>query len=153
MLQGMKRRLADAEARCQAEHDAGEAPCPKCRRKLRFASGVVVALEVVGSLLMWAPIPIAWMWVGARVYEATGSLGADLGVVFVGFSVTTILAMRALHRLDRTWIKLRRYAGYDQAEGALTQVVVASATFGLVAFLIWYYVLEDAYILPFMPTQ
>ena len=152
-VRGIRRRIVDAEARCQAQHGSSESPCPSCRRKLRFASGIVVVLEMIGSLLMWAPIPLAWMWIGGHVYRATGSLGADLAVIFVGFSATTILAMRALTRLDTTWIKLRRYAGYKQVDGALTQVVVASATLGLVAFFVWYYILEDAFILPFMPSQ
>jgi hypothetical protein len=113
----------------------------------------VVAAEAIGSLMMWAPIPIAWMWVGARVYEATGSLVADGAVVLLGFLATISLAMAALTRLDRVWVDLRRQAGHDQAEGALTRVVVISATLGILMFLLWYYVLSHAFILPFMPSQ
>jgi hypothetical protein len=113
----------------------------------------VVAVEMLGSLLMWAPIPIAWMWVGARVYDATGSLAADGGVVLLGFLATAILAMSALTRLDRVWVALRRRAGHDQAGGALTRVVVVSATFGLLLFLVWYFVVEQAFVIPFMPSR
>jgi hypothetical protein len=113
----------------------------------------VLAVEAVGSLLLWAPIPLGWMWVGARVYEATGSLAADGGVVLLGFAATTIFALRTLLRLDMLWIGLRRRAGHDQAQGALTQVVVVSATFGILGFLVWFYLLSHAFILPFMPSQ
>jgi hypothetical protein len=113
----------------------------------------VLTLEAIGSLMMWAPIPLAWMWVGGRVYAATGSLAADAGVAFLGFMATTCFAMAALNRLDRTWVALRRRAGHDQREGALTQVVVVSATLGILAFLLWYYIFGHAYVLPFMPSQ
>ena len=71
----------------------------------------------------------------------------------LGLMVTTLLAMAALTRIDALWVALRRRAGHDQAEGALTQIVVVSATFGLLAFTVWYYLLSKAYIIPFMPSQ
>jgi hypothetical protein len=110
-------------------------------------------LEVIGSLLMWAPVPVAWMWVGARVYDATGSLLADLTVVLVGFLITVSLGMSALNRIDAVWVALRRQAGHEQAEGALTKVVVVSATVGLLAFWVWFHLIEEAFVIPFMPTQ
>src|SRR4051812_32317064 len=42
-------------------------------RRTDAACAAVLALEIVGSLMIWAPIPVAWIWVGARVYDATGS--------------------------------------------------------------------------------
>ena len=123
------------------------------QRTARLASVAVVAVEVLGSLMMWAPIPAAWMWVGARVYDATGSFVADGAVVLGGFLGTMVLAMSALNRLDRVWVTLRRRAGHRQVEGALTRVVVVSATFGLLGFLLWYYLFSDAFILPFMPSS
>jgi uncharacterized membrane protein (DUF485 family) len=122
-------------------------------RSASLACASLVGVEMLGSMLMWAPIPIAWMWIGARVYEATGSFALDLLVVLVGFLATTILTMRALARLDGYWVELRRRAGYDQRAGALTRVVVMSATLGLVGFMVWYYLLSHAFILPFMPSQ
>src|SRR3954449_4729475 len=97
------------------------------------ASAALLTLEAVGAVLMWAPIPLAWLWIGGRVYSATGSLGADLAVAFSGFIATTLLAVGALNRVDRLWVALRRRAGYDQETGALTQVAVISGTLGLIA--------------------
>jgi hypothetical protein len=102
---------------------------------------------------MWAPIPIAWFWVGSRVYNATGSILADGMVALAGFLATAVIAMALLLRVDQAWIVLRRRSGYDQREGALTQVVIAAATVGILAFLLWYYVLERAFVIPFMPTH
>jgi hypothetical protein len=116
------------------------------------ASVAVLAVEVMGSLLMWAPIPVAWVWVGARVYDATGSFAAGGAVWFLGFLASLWLAAAVLSRIDKVWISLRRRAGHDQAEGALTQVVVVSATLAIVLFLLWFYVIGQAFVIPFMPS-
>jgi hypothetical protein len=122
-------------------------------RRAKGLCAVVLAAEALGTLLLWAPLPFAWIWVGGRVYAVTGSLFLDGAVALTGFAASALLAMRGLARLDRTWIALRRRAGYAQSDGALTQVVVVSATLGLAGFLVWYYVLSHAFILPFMPSQ
>ena len=122
------------------------------RHATGLAAAAVLALEVLGSLLMWAPIPVAWVWVGARAYEATGSFAAGACAWFAGFLATLWLLIRALTRIDALWVALRRRAGHDQAEGALTYVVVVSATLALVAFLLWFYVIGQAYLIPFMPS-
>lgn len=114
---------------------------------------LVLALEALGSLAMWAAIPLAWLWIGGRIYALTKSLGADVAVAFLGFTLTLLLAVSMLRRLDESWIALRRRAGYEQKEGALTQVVTISATLALLLFLLWYYLLAKAYIIPFMPSH
>ena len=113
----------------------------------------MLAIEVLGSLAMWAPIPLAWIWVAARVFDATASLVAAGSVALLGLAVTEGVAVKALARLDVAWVALRRRAGHHQPQGALTRVVVASATLGLVGFLVWYYVLSKAFIIPFMPSR
>ena len=123
------------------------------RRGGKAACGAVLAAEAFGTLLLWAPLPFAWIWIGGRIYALTGSLFADGAVALLGFSLSAWMAMRGLARLDQAWISLRRQAGYAQPEGALTQVVVVSATLGIGAFLLWYYLFSKAFILPFMPSQ
>ena len=116
------------------------------------AAAAVLALEVLGSLMMWAPIPIAWVWVGARVYEATNSFMAGASVWFLGFLASLWVAAAGLARLDRTWVRLRQRAGHPRSEGALTQVIVVSATVALAAFFLWFYVIGKAFVIPFMPS-
>jgi hypothetical protein len=122
-------------------------------RAANTVCALVLAVEAVGTLLLWAPIPLAWLWIGGRVFAVTGSLAADLGAAFFGFVATTILAMMALNRIDKFWIRLRRRAGHEQTQGALPQVAVVSVTLGLVVFVVWYYALSNAFIIPFMPSQ
>ena len=102
---------------------------------------------------MWAALPFAWIWVGKRVGAATLSLTAAVGVTFLGFVATVVVAAWALQRIDNAWIEMRRRAGHEQSEGALSQVVVVSTTLGLLVFFVWYYVLSKAFIIPFMPSQ
>ena len=106
---------------------------------------LLLALEALGSLVMWAGIPLAWLWIG--------SLGLDLGIAFLGFVLTLFLVLSGLRRVDQGWIALRRRAGYEQKEGALSQVVTVSATLALVIFMAWYYLFSHAYVIPFMPSN
>ena len=123
------------------------------RRRAQVASFLVLLVEVLGTLLMWVPIRLAWFWIGARVYDATHSMMADGVVVLAGFIASVLFVMKLLTRLDGVWIALRRRAGHDQRNGALNHVVVASATFGVVGFWVWFHIIENAYIIPFMPTD
>jgi|SRR3712207_9564531 len=117
-----------------------------------IAAGALLVLEAIGTIAMWAPIPVAWFWVGGRVFVWTGSLLLSGGVTFVGILATVVVAMSALTRLDAVWVALRRRAGHEQREGALTQVVVASATVAVAAFWVWFHIIEKAFVIPFMPT-
>jgi hypothetical protein len=123
----------------------------RARRRATAASAVVLVVEAVGTFLMWAPIPAVWFWVGARVFEATGSFTVDGLVVLAGLIGSIVLLLRGLTRIDGVWITLRREAGHDQRDGALNQVVVASATLSLTAFWVWFHIMEKAFIIPFMP--
>ena len=123
------------------------------RGATNVACALILVLEAVGSLAMWAAIPLAWLWIGGRVYALTGSLAADAAVAFFGFVGTLLVMLSVLRRLDRGWIALRRQAGYEQEDGALSQVVTVSVTFALVVFFAWYYFFSDAYVLPFMPSS
>ena len=117
------------------------------------ACALILGLEWAGALAMWAAVPLAWLWVGGRIYSLTGSLGADVAVAFAGFVSTLFVVLALLRRLDAAWIALRRRAGYEQAEGALPQVVTISATLALGLFIGWYYLFSHAYVIPFMPSN
>jgi hypothetical protein len=115
-------------------------------------AAAVLTLEVLGALMMWGPIPVAWVWVGARAYDATGSFMAGAAVWFLGFAVTLWIVAGALARLDRIWIRLRQRSGDARAQGVMTQVIVVTATFALAAFFVWFYVIGKAFVIPFMPS-
>ena len=70
-----------------------------------------------------------------------------------GFVASVTVVLSLLNRIDQRWVRLRRRAGHDQREGALNQVVIASATFGILAFWVWFHIIEKAFVIPFMPTD
>jgi hypothetical protein len=113
----------------------------------------VLSAEILGSLAMWSVIPLACIWVAARVNEATDSVLAAGAVALLGMAATESLAAKGLTRLDMVWVALRRRAGHDRTRGVLTQVVVVTATLGLLAFYLWYYVFTTAFVIPFMPSR
>jgi hypothetical protein len=119
----------------------------------RVAAAALIVLELVGCVLMWSAIPLGWMWVGAQVYLATYSIFADLAVALTGFLATTILTMGLLNRADALWVRLRREAGHDQREGALTRIVIISAGIGFACFYVWFHFIEQAFIIEFMPIN
>jgi hypothetical protein len=124
----------------------------KANRTTQAASVAVVVVEAIGAVLLWGPIPLAWLWIGGRIYSLTGSLAADGFIGFAGFVVSVLAVVWGLRRVDSVWISLRRRAGHDQAEGALQEVVAISGAFGIVGFMLWYYLFSHAYVLPFMPS-
>jgi hypothetical protein len=124
----------------------------KANRTAQAASVAVVVVEAIGAVLLWGPIPLAWLWIGGRIYSLTGSLAADGFIGFAGFVVSVLAVVWGLRRVDSVWISLRRRAGHDQAEGALQEVVAISGAFGIVGFMLWYYLFSHAYVLPFMPS-
>ena len=117
-----------------------------------IASVAVLTLETIGSFAMWAPLPLGWLWIGARVFDATNSVAAAGGVALMGLLLTAFVAMSILSRMDQVWIALRRRAGHDQRQGVLGRVVVVSAALALAGFVAWY-VISQAYVMPFMPTR
>jgi hypothetical protein len=112
----------------------------------------IFLIEVLGAFIMWLPNPAAWLWVGARTYDATQRISLGGLAALIGILVSTTLLMMLLTRLDMRWVILRRRAGREQKEGALTQVVVVSATLALAAFYAWQ-VMNQAFIMPFMPMN
>ena len=41
-------------------------------------AGLVVAIMIIGSLVLWVGTPLLWLWIGSQIQGATASLGAAL---------------------------------------------------------------------------
>ena len=67
-----------------------------------------------------------------------------LGIVvaFFGILASLFVTLALATRLDRLWRMVRRAAGHDQREGALPRIFGATAVIALVAFGIWFLLLE-----------
>ena len=106
-------------------------------------------LMCVGSLGLWVGAPVLWLWIGGRVQGATGSVGAAIGAVLVGFVATVLLAVPVLLWLSRRHAEARAARGLDDlGRAALDGVMVVSATVAAVLFAIWFFFFAGAEPIP-----
>ncbi len=99
----------------------------------------MLALMFAGAMALWIGVPIAWLWIGSRVQEATGSVGAALGVMFVGAVVTIGAIVLLLGRLNEGYAHLREARGRESfGQVPLEGVLVLSAFIALVLFVVWF---------------
>ena len=86
-----------------------------------------------------------WLWIGGRVQGGTGSLGAAIGVILVGFVATVFVAVPVLGWLAGRHAEARVARGLDDLGRApLEGVMVVSATIAAVVFAIWFFFFAGA---------
>ncbi len=114
---------------------------------LRTGTGavLVVLIMFVGSLVLWVGTPLLWLWVGSQIQGSTSSLGAALGVMFVGVVITIAALSSLLVALSNVYRHNCIARGLDDpGHFVLEGVLVVSAGFTLVAFVIWFFLFAGA---------
>jgi hypothetical protein len=108
------------------------------------ASGVILVLLMLGGgLLLWIGVPMGWLWVGGRVEGATGSIGLALLAMLVGVGASIALIVPALAWLNLKHGDLREARGLEShGRVALEGVMTVSAVIAVIAFVVWFFVLE-----------
>jgi hypothetical protein len=113
------------------------------RRRLdAMLAAAILALETLVCLTLWGPLPAGWLWIGSQVDYQTGNVVAGILTAFVGMLITMLMTLAIAMRLDRAWKLVRRASGYEQKRGALDRIFVVAATIAVVAFVIWFIVIE-----------
>jgi hypothetical protein len=101
---------------------------------------LVVLIMFIGSLVLWIGTPLLWLWVGSQIQGATSSLGAALGAMFVGVIATIAVLASLLAKLSNVYRANCRARGLDDpGHFVLEGVLVVSAGFTLVAFVVWFF--------------
>lgn len=103
---------------------------------------VLLALEVLISLLFWGPVPVGSLWLASRVQFWTGSVGLGILVGFLALIAVLLVGLVALKRVDHLWVLVRRAAGVDQRQGAMARVFAATAAVCAAAFTFWFVVVN-----------
>jgi hypothetical protein len=103
---------------------------------------VVLAAEVLLCLSLWGPQPLAWLWIGSQADYASGSHMLGIAVAFFGILASLFVTLALGARLDRFWRLVRRAAGHEQRDGMLARIFGATALVALVAFAVWFLVIE-----------
>ena len=103
-------------------------------------AGLVVLIMFIGSLVLWIGTPLLWLWVGSQIQGATSSLGADLGAMFIGVIATIAVIASILAKLSNVYRANCRSRGLDDpGHFVLESVLVVSAGFTIVAFILWFF--------------
>ena len=105
-----------------------------------FAFAIAVVMVLVAASF-WGPIPMAWLWIGAQVQVATGSVSWGLVVAFLGMLLMLMAGLALLKRLDHFWLLVRRAAGHDQRTGIIGPVFAIAAIIGTTAFVFWFLII------------
>ena len=114
---------------------------------LRTGAGaiLVVLIMFIGSLVLWIGMPLAWLWIGSQIQGATASLGAALGVMFIGVVITIALLATLLSKLSNVYRANCQARGHgDPGHVVLEGVLVVSAGFTLAAFIVWFFLFAGA---------
>jgi hypothetical protein len=112
------------------------------RELLRTGAGalLVILIMFIGSLVLWVGTPLLWLWVGSQIQGATQSLGAALGVMFIGVIATIATLASILGKLSNVYRANRLARGQaDPGHFVLEGVLVVSAGFTIAGFVIWFF--------------
>src|SRR5829696_1092620 len=123
-----------------------QAPPDTSRRQLRRDAAlahVLLAVELILCLSLFGPQPLGWLWIGSQVEYLTGSGTAGIATVVLGCLASLMFTMAVAKHVDHAWKLVRRAAGYGQKRGALELIFVACVCVLLVAFAIWFFLLES----------
>jgi hypothetical protein len=106
-----------------------------------LANAVLLAMVLV-NLLFWGPLPALSLWIASMVQFQVGSVMLGITVGFVALLALLFGGLVLLKRMDRTWILVRRAAGFDQRSGVIGPVFATTAAIGATAFTFWLLVIE-----------
>jgi hypothetical protein len=106
-----------------------------------FLALVLLLIETLLCVSLWGPQPLGWLWVGSQVDYWTGSVSAGISVAFIGMIATLFITLALAKRVDHAWRLVRRAAGYEQREGALTKIFVLSIIIAVSAFTFWFLII------------
>jgi hypothetical protein len=117
-------------------------------------SAVMLAMMFAGALGLWIGVPLAWLYIGSKVQESTGSVGAALGLMLFG-SIATILAfVPLLGRLNEAYEHLRESRGLENyGQAPLEAVLVVSAVIALILLVVWFFLFTDNAPMPIPETS
>ncbi len=103
------------------------------------ASAALVVSMLVGCLVLWIGIPLAWLWIGSQVQSPAG-LGTALIVTMAGTIVSIVAIVLALGWLNRRHLELQQRRNRPLGRSsALEVILVSSAGVAVLAFGVWFF--------------
>jgi hypothetical protein len=115
---------------------------PGRQRFDRLLAYGLLAVELLMCLSLLGPQPLAWFWVGSQVQALTGYVTAGIGTIMLGTLASLLITVALARRVDVAWRLVRRAGGHEQERGALERIFAISVAFALVAFTIWFLLIQ-----------
>jgi hypothetical protein len=110
---------------------------------------VVVGTMLVGALVLWIGIPLAWLWIASQIQVATDSLGAAVGAAMLGVVLSIAAVVPALGWLSGKYRELREARGLEDTGNFMLEVVmVTSAGIAIVLFSAWFFLFSGSSPIP-----
>jgi heme/copper-type cytochrome/quinol oxidase subunit 2 len=108
------------------------------------ASGLIVLVMMLGAgLVLWIGVPLGWLYVGSQVQGASDSIGLAILVMMVGVVLSILVIVPGLGWLNRKHLELREARGLEtHGQTALEAVMTVSVAIAVLAFLVWFFVIE-----------
>jgi hypothetical protein len=98
----------------------------------------LVGVMLVGFLLLWVGVPLAWLWIGSQL-QSDSSVGTALMVTMVGALVSIAVIAPLLVMVNRRYIELREARGLPVGNSSPLEVMlVISAGLAIVGFGVWF---------------
>lgn len=102
-------------------------------------SFALVTAMCVGSLFLWAGLPMVWLWIGSKVQYKTHSLSLALLAIAIGIALSIAAVVQVLRWINRKHTRLRQLRGKDVGGlSALEIILVATGAVALAGFFIWF---------------
>jgi hypothetical protein len=121
-----------------------------------LAAKGLLLLMVLGSLVLWLAVPVAWLWIGSRI---DGSLEASMkayGAIAAGVPATMLVIFWLLRRVDRAHQRIsgsiptrrlppawRRSLSEERdahdPTSALDLILAGTAIAAVIALVVWFF--------------
>ena len=114
-----------------------------CRRLAVLEADILLLAELVLCLLVWGPLPVAWLTVGGRLIAATESyLTGVLGTV-IGLVMTVAAALLLVRAADHARVRLLTKAGHRLPDHDLVAVAMSVLAVGVgLMFAVWFFFVQ-----------
>jgi hypothetical protein len=118
------------------------------------SAALILLMMLIGGLVLWLGVPVAWLWIGSQVQGATGSLSIALLVMAVGVVTSVVVIVYVLGWLSRKHGESRAARGLeDRGNVALEGIMAVSALIAVVGFVAWFFIFSGSSPIPVLGGQ
>ena len=101
--------------------------------------GLLAAALFVACLALWIGMPLLWLYLGSLVQSATENVGAAIGAMIVGVTITVVAMLPLLTALTGAYQRARVTRGLEDTGAFPLEVAMTCSAILAIAFItIWF---------------